>query len=522
MNKLILSSFLLGGIYYGATASITVKGTVIDTQGNVIPHVPVSDGHVFVYTDDNGNYNFNSDFDLGLLFISTPNGYQPSEMLEHKRPKFWSHVGSNDTTINFTLTSIPSGIPTAVISIADMQISDRAGDRQRLASLYVPDLNRSIDSLRRNGLDPIILTLGDQTCDYYWLENDYQLDDFNRDFTVNCPVYHTMGNHDNDPCKPGDMYATSTWRELNGPAYYSFNRGGAHFIVLDNMIYKNVDAKPGKPGKRDYSTGLTKDQLEWLANDLNNIQDKDAPLFISMHGILFNYPVGEDEKPTELLRMTDGGEEFMTLLKPFSKVKVLTGHAHDMHFRHSPDKRIKEYNMAGANGTWWSAKLKPVRPNFELCRDGSPWGYAIWDLSASDPTPVYKGFGLPTSHQMRVYDLNKLVVDDKELTDKYLPGDPNNRNKIMANIWAYEDGCKVRFIENGKDLKVKRVRAQDPLFFNIRAIPLKKDGVELITVQLPEATAHMFEAVSENSDTPITVEFTDLAGNTYTETISRK
>ena len=33
-----------------------------------------------------------------------------------------------------------------MIAVADLQIANRAGDRERLRNLYVPDLNRAVDS----------------------------------------------------------------------------------------------------------------------------------------------------------------------------------------------------------------------------------------------------------------------------------------------------------------------------------------------------------------------------------------
>lgn len=521
MKKLILASFLLPGLALSAEAAIKVTGTVTDTNGKGIACVPVSDGHQFTFTDKKGNYSLKGDFDQDLVFISTPNRYEPAERLNGNRPKFWVNVGKRDTVANFKLKAIDAGKPTAFLAVADMQISDRAGDRERLKTLYVPDLNRSIDSLRNIGIDPFILTLGDQTCDFYWSETGYCLPEFNQEFTVNCPVYLSMGNHDNDPWKAGDLAGASTFRAINGPAYYSFNRGGAHFIVLDNMVYKNEDALPDKPGKRDYSTALYSDQLDWLAKDLENVKDKNTPIFVAMHGILLNYPVGEDEKVKAVFRMEEGGEALANILKPFTSVNVLTGHAHNNHYQHTPDFKLREYNVGGANGTWWPARLRPNQPNLPLCRDGSPWGYMIWNISADNPSHVYKGFDLPINYQMRVYDLNTLTVDDESLTKDYLPGDPKNHNRILANIWAYEDGCKVKFYENGKELKVKRIRTQDPYQFIKYMIPIKASGVELWSPLLPESTAHMFEAYADTENSPVTVEFTDLSGNKFTETLER-
>ena len=508
-------------ISVAAYADTIVEGTVTDINGQPIEAVAVSDGHKVVTTDAAGHYSISSPLDLGYIFISSPDGYEPADRILN-RPKFWHDLSDGDkATANFRLQPISSDSALAVVAVADLQISNRAGDRQRLHDYYVPELNRAVDSLRTQGLAPVVITLGDQTCDYFWYDNNYTLEDFNREFTVNAPVYLTMGNHDNDPYKAGDLPAASTWHRINGPSYYSFNRGGSHFVVLDNMLYNNIDGAPGHSGKRDYKTGLTQAQLDWLEHDLATVTDKTAPLFLTMHGILLSFPVGEDDTLPQVYRMTNGGPQLESMLTQFSNVIVLSGHAHNNHFQHTPDHRIREYNYAAACGTWWPARVLPHQPNFWLARDGSPCGYAVWNFSTPEPTHIYKGFGMDTDSQIRIYDLNCVEIADTTLTKDYLPGDPANRNAVLANVWAYEPGCSVRIYEDGKELSVKRVMAQDPLHFMLRAIPLKAEGVEVGKPLMPEATAHMFRATASRPDTEITVVFTDRHGHTFTSTLKR-
>lgn len=517
----ILFTSILSAILLPVMADTLVHGTVTDVAGIPVAGAAISDGHEVVLTDLAGQYSMRSPLDFGYVFVSTPDGYEPAERLGN-RPKFWQHVAQGETSpVDFRLRRLPSDSALAVIAVADLQIANRAGDRERLRDLYVPDLNRAVDSLRSCGLNPILLTLGDQTCEYYWYDNNYGLSDFNREFTVNAPVYHTMGNHDNDPYFAGDIPAATTWHREMGPSYYSFNRGGCHFVVLDNILYNNADGAPGHHGKRDYRTGMTSSQLAWLERDLATVRDKDAPLFISMHGVLLSYPVAEGDTVKTVYRMTDGGSRIDSLLAPFRRVNVLSGHAHNSHFQHTPDGRIREYNYQAACGTWWPARIKPPRPNFWMGGDGAPWGYAIWNFSTPEPTQLYKGFAMSPDYQMRVYDLNCVSITDTTLTKAYLPGDESNRNVVLANVWAYEPGCSVRMFEDGRELKVTRVKAQDPLHFMLRAIPLKADGVAVNKALMPENTAHMFRAHASRPDTPVMVEFTDIHGHTFTTVLSR-
>lgn len=62
------------------------------------------------------------------------------------------------------------------------------------------------------------------------------------------------------------------------------------------------------------------------------------------------------------------------------------------------------------------------------------------------PSHLYKGYGSPTDFQIRAYDLNKVVIDDRDITTSFLPGASGNSNVVMANVWAYEPGCTVKML----------------------------------------------------------------------------
>ncbi len=505
-----------------APEEIMVMGQVKTEAGTPIADVVVSDGYNLTKTDAEGKYALESSVPLGYVFVSTPNGYEPATFLD-SRPKFWQQVDKRaGTSVDFTLRAIDSK-PLSIIAIADPQISNRCGDVELMHTMYVPEINRAIDSLRNKGTNPIVVTLGDLICDWFVVHNyGYTLDKFNSDFTVNAPVYHTIGNHDNDPYISGDLASASTWHAINGPSYYSFNRGGAHFIVTDNIVYTNPGAEPGKSGSRSYTTALTADQLSWIEKDLETIQDKSAPLFILMHGIFLTYPVAEGQTVSKVYRFDDGGPQLGEMLADFTDVKVLSGHAHKSHFQHTPEGNIREYNYAGANGGWWPAGFTPYRANLPTCFDGAPWGIGIWDFSGSEPSHLYKGFEYPVDFQIRAYDLNQVTISDKDLSSKYYPGDAANANVVMANIWAYEPGCTVKMFENGTELTVKRVKAEDPYLILKHLIPIKADyGGTLNSGMAPESTAHMFRAQASTATAPITIEFHDLYGRKFTKVLNR-
>lgn len=519
--RLAVAVAMLGFTGQGEIYGKITKGSVKTEKGKVLAGVQVSDGRNFTVTDAKGNFAIDSDVPLGYLFVVTPNGYEPVTYLQ-SRPKFWESAKPGEK-VDFCLKKIDNERPLGIIAIADPQISNRCGDVDRLKNMYLPEVNRAIDSLRNKGTEPIVMTLGDVVCDYFVARGyGYTLDKFNEDFKVNAPLYHTMGNHDNDPFKSGDINGASTWHDINGPSYYSFNRGGVHFLVLDNIVSVNAGAAPGVPGNRSTHTALTKEQLDWAAKDLAFLKDKNTPVVVTMHAPFLTYPVGEGEKIKETYRFKSGASELGELLKDFPNVRVFSGHAHKNHYSVTPEDNIREYNYAGANGGWWPASLEPHKANLPVCGDGSPWGIGIWDFAEKEPTHVFKAFDEPLDFQIRAYDLNRIFINDKEITTAYLPGTDVNKNVVLANVWAYEPGCTVKMFENGKELDVRRVRAMDPYLVSRYTEPIKAEYGLLHKGFKPESTAHMFRAQASASDTPVTIEFTDRTGRKFTTTLIRK
>ena len=75
--------------------------------------------------------------------------------------------------------------------------------------------------------------------------------------------------------------------------------------------------------------------------------------------------------------------------------------------------------------------------------------------------------------------------------------------------------------EDGKELNVEQVMAQDPLHFIRNAVPVKEQRGDVPKALMPERTAHMFRATAITATAPVTVEFTDLSGRTFSTVLQR-
>jgi len=93
--------------------------------------------------------------------------------------------------------------------------------------------------------------------------------------------FHVLGNHDMDVLAKDDIL--SDW-EMAG-RYYSFDRGGFHFVVLDRNNLKTPDgyvpyARANYFVDSNMRGYADPEQLEWLRNDLEAAQ---RPIVIFMH-----------------------------------------------------------------------------------------------------------------------------------------------------------------------------------------------------------------------------------------------
>ncbi len=75
------------------------------------------------------------------------------------------------------------------------------------------------------------VTLGDILFDDLSL-----FDSFNRTLgKIGVPWYNVIGNHDINFASENDEHSDETYERVYGPAYYSFDYGAVHFLVVDNI-----------------------------------------------------------------------------------------------------------------------------------------------------------------------------------------------------------------------------------------------------------------------------------------------
>ncbi len=509
-------------------AGMTVKG-VVSCDGKGISGVVVSDGYQVTVTDSKGIYYLASTKKSGFVFISVPGNYEVAS--DNNIPQFFKRLsgGSSVEQKDFSLVS-SDNTNHVVLAMADWHLANRNDDLSQFTNLILPDVNATISSYKAAGTKVYCLTLGDMTWDAYWYENNYGLTDYLGQLVkINCPVFNTMGNHDNDPYCADDWLAEVKYKNSIGPTYYSFNLGNVHYVVLDDIQYLNTGGTQGTIGERNYNEIIINDQIEWLKKDLATLTNKNTPLIVAIHSPLYKNPGvdsnGNQVNTVDLLN----GTTLISCLQDFTNVHILSGHAH-INFSVKASGNLMEHNIGAVCATWWWTGKTGYAGN-HICTDGSPGGYGVWEATGTNLKWYYKSAGSSKSYQFRTYDLNKVYISAAAFapksTDTALApyagtyATPGNSNEVLINVWGYDPDWKIEVKEGGKDLSIKRVSVKDPLhIISYEALRLNA-GAAPTSSFVTGNTAHMFKVSASSPSSTLDITITDRFGTVYTETMTR-
>ena len=513
-------------------AGTTIYGRVSSEDGG-IKGVVVSDGVEVAVTDENGIYQLKSDKKWGYVFISIPSGYEvPSEGV---LPQFFQRLKANVGVAecqDFTLTKVSGQDTYKVFMLGDMHLANRTADLNQFSE-FTTDLNNYRSA--HPGEKMYAIALGDMTWDLYWYSNNFAIPEYLN--TINkqvkdLQIFHTIGNHDYDYKAVNDFDAESKYINYIAPVYYSFNIGKIHYVVLDDIDCDSYDGTTS----RNYEKRISPEQLSWLAKDLSYV-DKSTPLVVVMHAQLF-YPSESDGFKVD--HDVTNTAQFLNLLKGY-KVNIVTGHTH-MNFNVTPEspvtqgQEISEHNTGAICASWWWSDY--LTPGVHLSPDGTPGGYAIWDISGTNIQWIYKATGSSEDYQFRSYDLNKvhfsfadvpLMPTDisasvKKKYQQYVDAYPmNSDNEVLINIWNWNPRWTLTVTdEKGNNLTPTAVWAYDPL--HIAALSVKRfNSASLSSTPnfITEKFPHFFKVKADDADTDLTITVKDEFGHTWTEEMRR-
>jgi 3',5'-cyclic AMP phosphodiesterase CpdA len=244
-----------------------------------------------------------------------------------------------------------------------------------------------LDALNKLDRKPAFIATGGDQCDNLRALNYRDAKDRIELFLkiwndhTSLPTHHCLGNHDpagwTNKQFPSDhpQYGKKLMMDLFGMkrSFYSFDHGGWHFIVLDNI-------KLTEPGK--FIGEFMEEQLDFLKKDI--AQHKSDPTLVICHVPPISaeeflggkITAGPDAWTVPYGRVCRNTAELLPLLDQGHVKCILSGHIHHV-------ERIETHGhtfiCGGAvAGDWWQGALR-----------GCPAGFGIFDCNA-DGTFSYR------------------------------------------------------------------------------------------------------------------------------------
>lgn len=441
----------LAGSAFGNQKDQLVKGKV-KSGGKGIPGVVVSDGYSVVVTDQKGRYEMSLHPDAICVFISTPSGYAFNH--EQGISRHYIPVGKlNRRSADFNLQRLSQDDQQHQFIIwADPQVKNKK-DVEKLMAESVPDVQQLLA-----GAGSSALFHGIAVGDIVWDELNL-FDAHNKAVAqMGIPFFQCLGNHDMDYNKGDDSVSDNSFQEAYGPTYYSFNRGKAHYVVLDDVRYLGKE--------REYDGFITKNQLDWLKKDLAYVP-MDHLLILCLH-----IPVHSGVKNNQdLYPLLDG-----------RNVHIMSGHTH--YNVNDIKGNIYEHNHGTVCGAWWTGPI---------CGDGTPCGYGVYSVKGTELSWYYKSTGKEQDYQMKIYQQQ--------------PGE------ILANIWNADPSWKTEYYIDGVSQgALTQTEGFDP---DAYASMLGPDLPKPRGFAEPKNTNHLFKGIIKTPGKEVTVIATDRFGKTY-------
>ncbi len=418
----------------------------LDAGETGLAGVSVSNGKDVVETDSSGRYKLAVDND-SIVFVIKPSGYRVVTDKDNLSRFYYIHkpagspkdlqfpgvepTGPLPAEINFPLYHVDEPTSFDVIFFGDPQPRDQ----------------KEIDYIAHDVVEDLVgvkaafgVTLGDILFDDLSL-----FDSLNRTIgKIGIPWYSVIGNHDINYAADTDELSDETYERVYGPAYFSFNYGSIHFLVIDDIHWM----KEGE--KKLYRSGLSEKQLEFIENDLKHVP-QDQLVVAMMHIPLVKSTPWIEPRREKLLRLLESREHCISL----------AGHTH--HHEHvmmtetdgwkgrKPHHHMINVTVCGA---WWSGKPDEHGIPHTMCADGTPNGYTVMHFDGTKYLLDYRAARRGADEQIRITVPEVVPVADAAAQE------------IRANVFnAFPDAVVEWRLNDGEwQAMQKTIGESDPIF----------------------------------------------------------
>ncbi len=474
MKKAItLLAFLIFYLSSWGTEVINIKGSVT-CEERPLSGVVVTDGVNFSVTDKKGRYSINSPAESRFVYISTPAGY--SAPVKDGVINFFIKIDDPKKRYDFSLTKkTQDDNQHAFIAIADPQIWSKK--EFTVLDSAAADIRSTIKE------HPASMPFHGICCGDI-VSNDHSFYPLYTQ-TINksgIPFYNTMGNH--DMVNYGRSFETSQgkYEETFGPSYYSYNVGRVHYVVLNDNFYIGRDYF--------YIGYLEEKQLSWLERDLAFVKSG-STVVVALH-----IPSSCEPKDRKQFSYERAGGTMTNhrglykILEPFN-AHIISGHTHTA-YNQQIAPRLYEHVTPALSGAWWQG---------ELCTDGTPRGYGVYEVSGDSISWYYKSTGYPKDYQIKTYN-----------GEDY----PEFKGYVVANIWNSDPSWRVELYEDGRNMgPMERFEAYDP---SARQLYSNTDKLDHKWIY-PSLSDHFYRAKPSGTAGKTEIVATDHFGNRYTQEV---
>lgn len=483
-----LSSFTLGSMLIPKTIfaneqpvvspqsnrPVRIQG-IVRAGGRPVPGVVVSDGEQVVKTGHDGIYQLFANRKKEHVFISLPSGYEipvdDNQLASFYKRITPDHNDSMEAIFDLKKRKTDDTNHT-FLALADPQTKYQE-EMDEMNEEFLEDVKKVKEGVSDETIFGV--SLGDIMYDDISLFPGYI--DFVKKTDI--PFYQVAGNHDTDQDARTNAVSLNTFKEYFGPAYYSFNVGEVHYVVLDSVFWYG-----------GYIGYIDQEQLDWLAADLSMVEPGKTVVFF-MHIPVYNkqHERFSKKKPSDREVITNR-ELLYAIAAPF-KSYFICGHMHESEYIKEENREI--HVVGAVCGAWWTGGI---------CFDGTPRGYGVYTVNGSELSRLYKSSGEESTYQMRLYP----------------PGyDKEHPDMLIANVWGYDESWKVQWYEEGTLMgEMDRRNAKDPLavsLYDAEGTPEKHPWVDAVY------TDHLFFAKPSGNAEIIMVEAIDGQGRKYQQSI---
>lgn len=442
-------------------------GLVSDaTTGKGIPGIPVTDGYSYVVTDANGVYQMAANRYTRNIYLSVPSNFKIPLDPDTHLPLIYSTKKFDKNTINrndFKLEPQAVEEKFTLVMIGDPQCQTTA-QINRYTTETVPSMLSTLNQGHAEGRYPNAygITLGDIVFDStdLWGGMKKSMSNLKLNDGSYFPIFQCIGNHDHNSLEQNSDYdATGKFVEFFGPTDYSFNRGQAHIIVMDDIQCTKVSSN-SSPNRYTwgYNGGITKIQYQWLQDDIAHVDNKSQKIAV----LCMHIPMRAGASSGGSSFNTSAFyKEVLTLLKGFKEAHIMIGHTHyAQNYIHTSyncagGKPIYEHVHGAACGGWWSCDSNVT---------GAPNGYSVYEIEGNTVKNwILLGSKTSPDYQMRVYDGNQLYNGSKGYEYAWFRssnvggssnitavGNANLKNAFVAEVFNDDDrNWKLEMWQNG-------------------------------------------------------------------------